>query len=179
MDTEWQISSKQKELLDVLFEKIEGRVKNVLDVGSGRTSIFYLTERYKDTIVEGIIYPRDDRKISPIKECVKNDNYKLIETDILDFNPDKSYDVILAHLFLGEAEKFGDNKFEKVLAKLFSIGAKYLAVVNLFSDNINYSLLLKQISEYGDIIRIKHVVSEDGETSLGMLIKRASEPVSF
>jgi hypothetical protein len=79
---EWQISSNQKELLDALFERIEGRVENVLDVGSGRTSIFYLTDRFKNVTVEGIVYPGDDRKISPIKECVKNDNYKLIETDI-------------------------------------------------------------------------------------------------
>jgi len=179
MDTEWQISLNQKELLDVLFGGIEEKVEGVLDVGSGRTSIFYLTEKYKDIIVEGIVYPGDDRKISPIRECVKNDNYKLIETDILDFNPEKSYDVILAHLFLGEAEKFGENKFEKVLAKLFAIGARYLIIVNLFRDNINYNLLLKRVSEYGDIIRIKHVVSEDGEISLGMLIKKSREPISF
>lgn len=176
---EWQISLKQKELLDVLFEKIEGKVESVLDVGSGRTSIFYLIERYKNIVVEGLVYPGDDRKISPIKECVKNDNYKLIETDILDFNPEKSYDVILAHLFLGEAEKFGDNKFEKILVKLFAIDTRYLVIVNLFRDNINYDLLLRQISEYGDIKRIKYVISEDGETSLGMLIRKSSEPISF
>lgn len=176
---DWEISQKQKELLDVLFERIEGKIENVLDVGSGRTSIFYLTDKYKDVVVEGVVYPGDDRKIGPIKEYIRNDNYKLIETDILDFNPKKSYDVILAHLFLGEAEKFGDNKFEKILAKLFTINTKYLIIVNLFRDNINYNLLLKQISEYGDIVGIKHVISEDGETSLGMLIKRLSEPISF
>lgn len=175
----WQISPKQKELLDALFERIEGKIENVLDIGSGRTSIFYLTDKYKDVIVEGVVYPGDERKIGPIKECVKNDNYKLIETDILDFNPEKSYDIMLAHLFLGEAEKFGDNKFEKILAKSFAIDTKYLVIVNLLSDNINYGLLLKQISEYGDIIKVNYVISEDGETSLGMLIKKSNEPVSF
>ena len=169
---DWEISSKQKELLDTLFEKIEGKVENVLDIGSGRTSIFYLTDRFKDVVVEGVVYPGDIRKIGPIKENVKNNNYKLIETDILDFNSEKEYDVVLAHLFLGEAEKFVSNKFEAILAKLFEIPTRYLILVNLFRDNINYSLLLKQISEYGDIAKIKHVISEDGEISLGMLIKK-------
>ncbi len=177
---EWQISSNQKELLDVLFERIEGRIENVLDVGSGRTSIFYLTDRFKNVTVEGIVYPGDDRKIGPIKECVKNDNYKLIEADILDFNPEKSYDVILAHLFLGEAEKFLSNKSEEILTKLFSIPTKYLVMVNLlFRDNINYNLLFKQIFEWGEIIGVKQVISEDKEISLGMLIKKSSEPISL
>src|SRR3989344_356268 len=110
----WKISKSQKELLDSLFEKIEGKTKKVLDLGSGRTSIFYLTDRFKNTIVKGVVYPGDARKIDPIKECVKNKNYQIIESDIKDLNFGENHDIVLAHLFLGEAEKFAENKFEEI-----------------------------------------------------------------
>ena len=167
----WQISKSQKKLLDSLFEEIPAKFKNVLDVGSGRTSVFYLTEKYKNTLVQCVVYPGDKRKIEPIKQCVKNNNYKLIEADFKNFNPNQNFDVILAHLFLGEAEKFGKNKFEKIIKKLFSIKTKYLILINLFRDNINYNLLLKTISQTGKIVKLNYVVSESGEDCLGMTIK--------
>jgi len=167
----WKISKSQKELLDSLFEKIEGKTKKVLDLGSGRTSIFYLTDRFKNTIVKGVVYPGDARKIDPIKECVKNKNYQIIESDIKDLNFGENHDIVLAHLFLGEAEKFAENKFEEILDKLFKIKTKYLVLVNLFRDNINYNLLLKKISQTGDIIKVSYVKSESGEDCMGLTIK--------
>jgi cyclopropane fatty-acyl-phospholipid synthase-like methyltransferase len=172
METNWQISKSQKELLDSLFDKIDEKgIKNVLDVGSGRTTIFYLTDRFKDLVIKGIVYPGDTRKIDPIKECVKNTNYELIETEIKDFNPGEPFDVVLAHLFLGEAEHFGENQFKEVMEKLFAIKTNYLVLVNLFRDRINYNLLLKEISEKGIILKLGYVVSESGDECLGILIK--------
>ncbi|MEK7120083.1 MAG: class I SAM-dependent methyltransferase, partial [Patescibacteria group bacterium] len=161
----------QKGLLDSLFEKIEGKIEKVLDLGSGRTSIFYLTDKFKNATIKGVVYPGDNRKIDPIKECIKNKNYQIVESDIKDLDFDENYDVVLAHLFLGEAEKFAENKFEEILDKLFKIKTKYLVLVNLFRDNINYNLLLKKISQTGDIVKVGYVKSEGGEDCVGLTIK--------
>ncbi|MBN2094232.1 MAG: hypothetical protein JW740_02600 [Candidatus Zambryskibacteria bacterium] len=169
---DWQISSKQKTLLDSLFSVIDlTEVYRALDVGSGRTSIFYLTDRFKDLKITGIIYPEDEERIQKLKDSVKNTNYELLKTDIKDFDKNEDYDVILAHLFLGEAEKFAENKFEEVMNELFKIKTKYLVMVNLFRDKINYNLLLKKIAEVGNIIKVAYVKSEDGEDCIGLTIQ--------
>ena len=173
METNWQISSSQKQTLDALFGAIaieNNKIKKVLDVGSGRTSIFYLTDRFKDLTITGVVYPGDSRKIDPIKKCVKNSNYELIESDIKDFYPEEKFDIVLAHLFLGEAEKFGENKFKSILERLFSIKTDYLVLVNLSNDKIDYSLLLKEITLHGNILKIEYGISEGGGEYLGMLV---------
>jgi hypothetical protein len=173
MENNWKISKSQKEALDFLFNSIKNKkIKKILDVGSGRTSMDYLTNKFKKLKIKGIVYPGDTRKIIPIKECVKNKNYELIESDIMNFNSKEKFDIILGHLFLGEAEKFGKNKFEKVLKKLFSINTNYFVLVNLFGDKIDYNLLLKQISIKGSILKIKYGISESGDEFLGILIKK-------
>jgi len=172
MKNNWEISKSHKKVLDSLFEIIKvDSIKNILDIGSGRTSIFYLTDRFKNLIIKGIIYPGDVRKIDPIKKCVKNDNYELVESDIKDFDSKEKFDLVLAHLFLGEAEKFGKNNFESILKKLFSIKTNYLILVNLFRDEINYNLILKEIALKGNILKIEYDISEHGDEYLGMLIK--------
>ena len=121
MVSHWEISPSQKELLDALFDPLAHEdIKRILDVGSGRTSIQYLTDRFKDVVITGIIFPGDTRKTDPIKECVTNTSYKLIELDIKDFHENQTFDVVLAHLFLGEAEKFAGNKFDGIAVKMKS-----------------------------------------------------------
>jgi len=45
----WKIDKKQKRLLDSLFKEIDSKeIKSILDVGGGRTSVSYLTNRFKD-----------------------------------------------------------------------------------------------------------------------------------
>jgi hypothetical protein len=171
---DWQISKSQKELLDSLFEKIEGKTEKVLDLGSGRTSIFYLTDKFKDLIIKGVVYPGDNRKIDPIKECVKNTNYEIIESDIKDLDFNENYDIVLAHLFLGEAEKFAGKKFEEILDKVFETKTKYLVLVNIFRDNvISYNLLLKKIAQTGEIKKLTYTRSEGGDDCIGFLIKKS------
>ncbi len=170
---DWQISRSQKELLDSLFEKVEGKVKKVLDLGSGRTSIFYLTDKYKDLIIKGVVYPGDNRKTDPIKECVKNTNYEIVESDIKDLDFNESFDLVLGHLFLGEAEKFADNQFAEILDKVFEIKTKYLVLINIFKDDvINYNLFLKKIAQTGEIKKLSYIKSEGGDDCIGFLIKK-------
>ncbi|MDE2018776.1 MAG: hypothetical protein KGJ13_00305 [Patescibacteria group bacterium] len=168
----WKISKSQKKLLDTLFADIRNpEIKKVIDMGAGRTSIHYLAHRFPKNIVQAVVYPGDERKIQPILECVPEKNYKIIESDIKNFR-NRKVDLVLAHLFLGEAEKFGKNKFADILASLFSIKTKYLVIINLlFRDKIDYQLLLKGIARKGKIINIAYQVSEHGDECLGMTIK--------
>lgn len=176
----WKISEIQKKLLDKLFEAIDLKeVKNVLDVGSGRTSIGYLADRFKDIKITGIIYPEDKERIQKLKDSVQNQNYELVKTDINDFDKSQEYDIVLAHLFLGEANHYGGNNFEKVLDNLFSLKTKYLVIVNVsYDDAVIYFLLLKKIAQTGKITELGYVPSSDsdprekfGGGSIGLCIK--------
>jgi hypothetical protein len=168
----WHISEAQQKLLDSLFRVIENEnINAVLDMGSGRTSIQYLTDRFKDLKITGVVFPGDKRKTDPIKECVTNTNYELVERDIKNLDQNLEIDIVLAHLFLGEAEKFAGNKFKEIVDKLFSIKTKYLVMVNLERDNINYDYLNKKISEKGKILKEYKIISEGGDLCLGMTIK--------
>jgi hypothetical protein len=154
-------------------------VKSVLDVGSGRTSIGYLTDRFKDLKITGIIYPEDEERIQKLKDSVKNQNYEIVKSDIKDFDKSGEYDIVLAHLFLGEAAKYAGNNFEEILDNLFSLKTKYLVIVNVsYDDSISYFLLLKKITQAGKIVRLSYVPSSDsdprekfGGGSIGLCIK--------
>ena len=166
------MSKSQKKLLDRLFKGVKAeKVKNVVDLGAGRTSVHYLANKFKNLTVKAIVYPGDERKIKPILECVPEKNYEIVESDIKDLKI-KRVDLVLAHLFLGETEKFGDNKFSEILDQLFSIKTKYLIVVNLFRDQvIEYRLFLKYVAKKAKGIEVAYQLSEQGDECLGFLIK--------
>lgn len=167
----WKISKNHRKLLDDLFKNINNNeISSVFDIGTGRTSLYYLTNLFKKLTINAVVYPGDKRKIEPIFECVKNKNYKIIESDIKNVK-NKKTDLVLAHLFLGEAEKFGSNKFEEIIKSLFSIKTKYLVIINREDDKIDYFLLFKYISKYGKVIKITNQKTNDGHECLGFTIK--------
>jgi trans-aconitate methyltransferase len=179
----WEISKTQKKLLDDLMGNIDaGQINRVLDVGSGRTSIGYLTDKFKDLKITGIIYPDDEERMRKLKESVKNQNYELVKTDIKDFDKSQDYDLVLAHLFLGEATKYGGNNFEEILENLFALKTKYLMIVNVsYDDAVSYFLLLKKIAQAGKIAGLSYVPSPDSEAdprdkfgggTIGLLIEK-------
>ncbi len=152
----WKISSKQKQLLEDLFRDIPTKkVKRVLDVGSGRTSIQFLVDKFKTITVMGLVYPGDKRKLGPIQDCVSRMNYEIIERDFKNTRFNEKFDVVLAHLFLGEATKFGSNTFEGMLRKLFSLKTKYLVIVDLlFDPGVDYNLVFQMIAKKGKLLKI-------------------------
>lgn len=167
----WGINKSQKKLLNNLFDEIkDNNIKNILDIGGGRTSVLYLTDRFKKIKIKTLIYPGDERKIKPILECVKNENYEIIENDIKKIK-NKKVDIVLAHLFLGEAEKFGNNKFKEIINALLKIKTKFLVMINREDDEIDYFYLLKQIIKKGRIIKIVNQKTEREHECLGILIK--------
>jgi hypothetical protein len=94
-------------------------INNILDSGSGRTSLNYLINTFPNANIDAVVFPGDYRKINSIKENVQG-NYNLTEIDLCKNNVSKEYDLVLAHLLLGEATKF-NNTFEDLLEKLLKM----------------------------------------------------------
>jgi len=138
-----------KEILTKLFNGFETNEKlEILDAGSGRTSLYFLTKTFPNSQVTAIIYPGDERKKKGIKKDVVAQNFVLKETDIRKFEQTKPFDIVLAHLLLGEATKFGGNSFKQILKTLFEIKTKYLVVIDIENvPDIDYRLLLSKINK--------------------------------
>ncbi len=155
MSEDWKINPVHETILKSLFADFNNNGKlKILDAGSGRTSLSFLTTHFNDGFISAIIYPGDERKRTGITESVKARNYTLKETDLNKYTQETDFDIVLAHLLLGEAEKFSKEPFSKMLDSLFSIKTKYLIIVDILSDqSVDYGLLTGYISKNGKILK--------------------------
>lgn len=142
-----------KEILEKLFAKFEGKEGyRILDAGSGRTSLFFLTTNFPNSEITAIVFPGDERKKKGINRDVKELNYVLKEIDIQDYKQTEKFDIVLSHLLLGEATKFANNSFESVLEALLNINTKYLIIIDIENDpDIDFELVLNEVSKVGEI----------------------------
>ncbi len=109
-------------------------ITSILDAGSGKTSLSIITNSFPNTHIDAIVFPGDVRKIHSIREItVHNKNISIIEKDICRDIVSKKYDVVIAHLLLGEAAKFG-NVFEDLLEKVITMKYKYLIIIDYLED---------------------------------------------
>lgn len=158
------------------------RIASILDAGSGRTSLSMLADAFPDTPIDAVVYPGDLRKINSIKEMTdSNGNINIIEKDICSDAPDKEYDLIAAHLLLGEAAKFG-NSFDDLLEKVIGMKFKYLIIIDYLEDPaVDENGIVKMCEEHGLTVVYRSYftnrepqVWEDftGTHNFGYLIKR-------
>lgn len=124
-------------------------ITSILDAGSGRTSLSAIANSFPDTPIDAVVYPGDIRKINSIKELAKhNENINVIEKDMCGDTDIKAYDLIVAHLLLGEAAKFG-NSFEALLEKTIAMKYKYLIIIDYLEDPaVNESDIVKMCEKY-------------------------------
>ena len=109
-------------------------ITSILDAGSGRTSLSIIVNSFPNALIDAVVYPGDLRKINSIKEIINyNKNVNVVEKDICGDTVIKEYDVIIAHLLLGEAAKFG-NAFEALLEKVIAMKYKYLIIIDYLED---------------------------------------------
>lgn len=171
----WAVADRHQRMLDELFDSIgdEG-LHSILDAGSGRTSIAYLTGRFKEASVTGIVYPGDRRKLDSIRQSVGAHNYAIVETDLKDFVPEGRYDLVLAHLLLGEARKFGGNTFESVLASLMALPARYMLIVDIETDKgVDYGMLHERMAQWGELVHTAHVTDDQtGTRYIGFALRK-------
>lgn len=129
----------------ILDEMLTETYINILDLGSGKTSMSILLDKYPNSNITGVCYPGDNRKLDKIREvCVGK--YTLVEQDICEEVPTEAYDLLLCHLLFGEATKFG-NTVEDMANNVFCINAKNILIVDYLEDiDIDFNMLT-QIAE--------------------------------
>jgi len=150
----WENYATHERLLTELFEGFEGEKDcRILDAGSGRTSLYFLTNRFPNSRITAIVYPGDLRKADSIRKFVPHANYVLKEIDVGNLDKNEKFDIVLAHLLLGEAALFG-NTFGDVLSSLFSISSEYLAIVDVLEDSdVDYRAILRAIGSKGSLAK--------------------------
>ena len=148
----WENYATHERLLTELFEAFEREKKyRILDAGSGRTSLYFLTSRFPHSRITAIVFPGDRRKSDSIRRFVPHANYVLKEVDIRNLDKNEKSDIVLAHLLLGEATLFG-NTFNDVLSSLFNINSEYLAIVDVLEDSeVDYRAILRASGSKGSL----------------------------
>ena len=171
-------------ILNDFLDLLKGEdVTSILDAGSGRTSLSIIANTFSNTPIDAVVYPGDVRKLNPIKEIADySENISVIEKDICKDTFIKAYDIIIAHLLLGEAAKFG-NSFEDLLEKVITMKYKYLIIIDYLEDPaVNENDIVKMCEKYDLTVVRKSVhtnetpqVWEDftGVHNFGYLIKGA------
>lgn len=158
-------------------------ITSILDAGSGRTSLSTIANAFPNTSIDAVVYPGDLRKTSSIKEIADNNkNISLIEKDICGDSIVKEYDIIIAHLLLGEAAKFG-NTFEDLLEKVVTMKYKYLIIIDYLEDpTVKENVIIDMCGKYNLTIVYKSYVTNEkpqvwedfvGKHNFGYLIKRS------
>lgn len=119
-------------------------IAGILDAGSGRTSLSAITELFPDTPVDAVIYPGDTRKLNSVSEIrALHPEINVIEKDICSDAVCNEYDLIVAHLLLGEAAKFG-SRFDDMLEKIITMKYRYLIIIDYLEDpSVNENAILK------------------------------------
>ncbi len=128
----------------------------ILDAGSGKSSLSFLTNKF-DCMIDAIVYPGDNRKIESIKENISSSNYNLIECDIISENIDKSYDLVLSHLLLGEASKYG-NDLVVLLDSLLKIKSKEYIIIDILEDPLIDCRLIEEYLKKNDKVFTKQII---------------------
>jgi len=128
-------------LLELIMNLDKDKTKKILDVGSGKTSLSILLELFPYSRIDAIVYPNDTRKIDSIVENIVSKRCLLAEVDICNELIVKKYDLVVAHLLLGEAEKWG-NTTQDLLMRLVNIEGEYLIIFDILEDpSINFKVL--------------------------------------
>lgn len=157
-------------------------INDILDAGSGKTSLELILSDFRNTMVDAIVYPGDLRKINSIKKVIpEQSKYNLLECDICKEPIEKVYDLVISHLLLGESSKFG-NKFEILFERLMDINFKYLILIDYLEDkSVDYNFIEQYWGANGyDVIK-KVIIENDkpqdftdfiGSHNIGYLVQR-------
>ena len=119
-------------LRELLSDSSIADVSRILDAGSGKTSLSTIISCFPKASVDAMVYPGDERKLKTIRNMQSN-RVNVVERDICDTPVPAHYDLVVAHLLLGEASKFG-NTFLDLLQNLFSMQSRYYIIIDYLED---------------------------------------------
>lgn len=145
-------------ILNRFLEELENRsIASILDAGSGKTSLSAIVSHFPQAGITAMVYPGDRRKLDtilPIREQSKADIH-MLEKDLCREALPKSYDLVVAHLLLGEAAKFG-NQFDVMLERLLGIDFRYLIIIDYLEDpHVDNRQILQACERHGYAVQDK------------------------
>jgi len=145
----YTINKNFQEMMEYLFKEFDtSKSYNILDCGTGRSSLTYLTTTFPKSFITAVTFPGDRRKIDSINTYVTAKNYKLIEQDIATYKPSHKFDIILADKVLGEASKFNNNTFPDILNKILNFPYAYIIILDGYDDqNIDWEYIFSVIND--------------------------------
>lgn len=174
------MNSKKDEHKNIIDEMLKSEYKRILDLGSGKTSMTLLLNKFQNSNITGICYPGDNRKLDKIrKECIGK--YLLLEKDICNDQINQSYDLVLCHLLLGEALKFG-NTVDKMSKQIFKIDTKNILIIDYLEDvDIDFDKLIDIANKNNFVVEDKKIFAKKekeqytnfiGENYIAILFKK-------
>lgn len=91
----------------IILEKLlqvckDQEIVRILDAGSGGTSLKEIRTVFPDSQIDAVVYPGDERKLKSIEPYL-TEQVRVWERDICETSFEESYDLVVAHLLLGEA----------------------------------------------------------------------------
>lgn len=149
-----------EECKKILNEMIKEEYTAVLDLGSGKTSMSALLEKFKSANISGICFPNDTRKTESIKaEC--NGNYNLIEMDICKEAVKDNFEFVLCHLIFGEATKF-NNTIGDMANSVFDIPTSKILLIDYLEDpEVDFDIIIDVAKIKGYYISRKEIFKKE------------------
>ena len=136
-------------------------ISHILDAGSGRTSLSTIISSFPKAGVDAIVYPGDERKLSTIRG-MQDDRVTVMEQDLCETPVTAHYDLVVAHLLLGEASKFG-NTFQNLLQHVLSIQSRYYIIIDYLEDPKVDADAIRTYCESADLKVRKYICAETEE----------------
>jgi len=124
-----------------LFKEIFSLIRSqkidfIADIGSGRTSLYNITQTYPEAVVDAISEIPTTLGIKQMKKAVKAKNWEVVKADITTQKVNRQYDLAVAHLAISRGIDRG-HTLEDMKKGVFSLYTKYLLIVeNLNNPNI-------------------------------------------
>ena len=148
-------------LRELLSDLSIANISHILDAGSGKTSLSTIISCFPKASVDAIVYPGDERKLKTVRD-MQSDKVNVVERDICNTPVPAHYDVVVAHLLLGEASKFG-NTFQNLLQNLLSIQSRYYIIIDYLEDPAVDADAIRTYCESVDLKVRKYVCAENSE----------------
>lgn len=167
-------------LREMLSDLSIAEISHIMDAGSGRASLSTIISSFPKASVDAIVYPGDERKMNTIRD-MQSDQVVVVEQDICETPIPAHYDLVVAHLLLGEASKFG-NTFHDLLQSLLSIQSRYYIIIDYLEDPAVDADAIRTYCESVDLKVRKYICEENlepqiwddfiGTHNFGFLIER-------
>lgn len=157
------------------------KIEFIADIGSGRTSLYNLTETYPNAVVDAIMETPTMLGVAQMKKAVKARNWEIVKADITKQKINRQYDLAVAHLAISRGVERGKS-VEELKKGIFSLYTKYLLVIeNLNNPNIkSFDIINYGLSQGYKLIKTSKVgtVSYDslyhfeGQNDIALLFEK-------